>query len=59
MLYKRLDGTIFEGPMFHPNMEIVGLEDGKTYLTVFDDEGQPVYRRELTVDNEGHFIYDT
>lgn len=46
MRYVRLDGTEFSGPMFHPQMEWVELEDGRTYETVFE-AGVPIYRREL------------
>lgn len=57
MIYKRLDGSTFKGPVFHRDMEIVGLDDGKTYYTVFDNEERPIYRQELAVDSEGNFIY--
>ena len=57
MTYKRLDGTTFKGPLFHRDMEIVGLDDGKTYFTVFDNEHRPIYRQEMAIDNNGKFIY--
>lgn len=57
MLYKRLDGTTFKGSVFHTHMEIVGLVDGKTYLTKFDEKRRPLYRQELAVDDDGCFIY--
>jgi len=60
MKYTNLDGTNFEGPIFHPRMEITGIlcEDGvtRTYLTKFKN-GIPVCRVELEVDELGNIIY--
>ena len=45
MKYIRLDGTEFDGPLFHPQMEHAVLDDYKVYQTVFED-GKPIYRIE-------------
>lgn len=49
--YERLDGTTFEGSLFHPQMETAGVIDPrddrlKTFVTVFED-GKPLKRVEL------------
>lgn len=50
--YKRLDGTTFQAPIFHPRMEHAGVVDPldgviKVFETVFDEAGRPVLRRQL------------
>lgn len=55
MRYLRLDGTEFDGPVFHPQMEQVELEDGRVYQTVFRD-GKATHRVELAVDSEGMIL---
>lgn len=49
--YERLDDTTFEGPLFHPRMEVAGVIDPrddrlKTFVTVFED-GKPLKRVEV------------
>lgn len=59
--YQRLDGSMFEGPLFHPRMEVASVldpRDGtvKTFKTLFDtDSSIPLIRVELKVDENGNF----
>ena len=58
MKYVNLDGTEFTGPIFNPAMAVVDLSDGKVYATVFDNQGEPLYRKEVAVGEDGLFIWE-
>lgn len=54
--YRNLDGTTFEGPLFHPHLETASLDGKRHYMTKFDEFRRPVYRVELAVDENGWFV---
>lgn len=54
IIYERLDGTTFEGSLFHPQMEHAGVIDPrdnklKTFKTMFDGR-KPIKRVEVKED---------